>query len=48
MSALAKDLALKFSRETAPPPAKKEAPEDKPPEVDKVKLMTVAVFYSPT
>ena len=36
VSALAKDLAIKFSGDSAPPPAKKEAVENKVTEVEKV------------
>ena len=36
VSALAKDLAIKFSGDSAPPPAKKEAVENKVAVVEKV------------
>ena len=41
VSALAKDLAIKFSGDSAPPPAKKEAVENKVTEVEKVCTSTM-------
>ena len=41
VSALAKDLAIKFSGDSAPPPAKKEAMENKAADVEKVGLKCV-------